>query len=69
MASATVTITVERYERNSPPRCVVQRDAGDLAVGKFTERWPIREGDYVAHVGGFAIDVYRQREFSPVSGS
>lgn len=63
MASDTVTITVERYERNNPPKCVVQRDAGDVAVGKFTERWPIREGDYVAHFGGFALDVYRWREF------
>jgi len=68
MASATATVTVERYERNNPPRCVVQRDAGDLAIGIFSERWPIREGDYVAHLGGFAIDVYKQREFSPVSG-
>lgn len=69
MASDTVTVTVECYTRNNPPKCVVQRDAGDLAIGKFTERWPIREGDYVAHVGGFALDVYRWREFSPVSGS
>ena len=66
MPAATVTVTVERYDPNSPPRCVVQRAAGDLAIGKFTERWPIREGDYVAHFGGFALDVYRWREFSPV---
>ena len=37
MPSATVTVTVERYDPNSPPRCVVQRAAGDLAIGKFTE--------------------------------
>ena len=55
----TVTVTLEPYY-GQQMLCVEQTQDGDFAISKYGERCPLKYGDCIAHIGKFAIDVYRE---------